>query len=75
MSKVQLTEGLYRVGAIDWPFGSHGWASSAVRAIQQELGQAGIEVLDSDLAFKFVPDRDETKKCTDFGQMVAKRIK
>jgi len=45
-----------------------------VKAIQQELTQAGIDVLDSDLAFKFVPERDEIKKCIDFGKMIAKRI-
>lgn len=68
-------KGLKPKGKLGAAFGSHGWAGGAVRAIQQELGQAGIEVLDSDLAFKFVPDRDETRKCIDFGQMVAKRIK
>jgi len=68
-------KGLKPKGKLGAAFGSHGWAGGAVRAIQQELGQAGIEVLDSDLAFKFVPDRDETQKCIDFGQMVAKRIK
>jgi hypothetical protein len=44
-----------------------------VKAVQQELGQAGIEMLDSDLTFKFVPDEDEIKKCIDFGKLIAKK--
>ena len=51
------------------------FVSVAVKAIHQELGQAGIGVLDSDLAFKFAPDKDEIKKCIDFGKTMAKRIK
>lgn len=68
-------KGLKPKGRLGAAFGSHGWAGGAVKAIQQELSQAGIDVLDSDLAFKFVPDRDEIKKCIDFGKMIAKRVK
>jgi anaerobic nitric oxide reductase flavorubredoxin len=68
-------KGLKPKGKLGAAFGSHGWAGGAVKAIQQEFAQAGIEVLDSDLAFKFVPDRDEIEKCIDFGKMVAKRVK
>ena len=99
MGRVQLAEGAYRVGTIDWNirnfrgYSTHlgttynaylvvdekialietvkapvcdemiarikEFVSVAVKAIQQELGQAGIGVLDSDLAFKFVSDKDE----------------
>ena len=45
-----------------------------MRAIQQELEQAGIEVMESDLASKFVPDKDEIKKCIDFGKMIVRRL-
>ncbi|KPJ52640.1 MAG: lactamase, partial [Dehalococcoidia bacterium DG_18] len=68
-------KGLKPKGKLGAAFGSHGWAGGAVKAIEQELGQAGVEVLDSDLAFKFVPDKDEIKKCIDFGKMIATRIK
>lgn len=67
-------KGLKPKGKLGAAFGSHGWAGGAVRAIQEELAGAGIELLDSDLAFKFVPDRDEIKKCIDFGKIVAKRV-
>jgi len=50
-------------------------ASGALKAIEQELGQAGIEAVDCGLAFKFVPDKDEIKKCAAFGKTIASRIK
>jgi flavorubredoxin len=67
--------GLKPKGKLGAAFGSHGWAGGAAKAVQQELGQAGIEVLDSDLTFKFVPDEDEIRKCIDFGKLIAKKIK
>lgn len=68
-------KGLKPKGKLGAAFGSHGWAGGAVKEIQQELGQAGIEVVDSDLAVKFVPDKDEIAKCIDFGKTIANRIK
>jgi flavorubredoxin len=46
-----------------------------VKAVQQELEQTGIELIDSKLAFKFVPDEGEIQKCVDFGREIAARIK
>jgi len=68
-------KGLKPKGKLGAAFGSHGWAGGAVKAIQQELTQAGVEVLDSDLAIKFVPDKDEIKKCIDFGKSIANMVK
>ena len=57
-------------------FGSHGWAGGgAVKAIQQEMEQTGIEFIDLKLAFRFVPDEAEIQQCVDFGREIAKRIK
>jgi flavorubredoxin len=67
-------KGLKPKGKIGAAFGSYGWAGGAVKAIQQELGQAGIEIIDSDLNFRFVPDEVENEKCIDFGKTIAKRI-
>lgn len=68
-------KGLKPKGKLGAAFGSHGWAGGAVKAIEQELGQAGIDLVASSLAFKFVPDRDEIQKCIDFGKTIASRIK
>ena len=68
-------KGLKPKGKIGASFGSHGWAGGATKAIQQELQDAGIEVVDSGLAFKFVPLKEEMQKCVDFGITIARRIK
>lgn len=67
-------KGLKPKGKLGAAFGSHGWAGGAVKAIEQEFGQAGIELVDSALTVKFVPDKDEIQKCIDFGKTIAKRI-
>jgi len=67
-------KGLRPKGKIGAAFGSHGWAGGAVKAIEQELGQMGVEMVDSGLAFKFVPEPDELQKCFDFGVTIANKI-
>ena len=68
-------KGLKPRNKIGAAFGSHGWGGGAVKAVQQEMEQTGIELIDSKLAFKFVPDEGEIQKCVDFGRDIAKRIK
>jgi anaerobic nitric oxide reductase flavorubredoxin len=68
-------KGLKPKNKIGAAFGSHGWGGGAVKAVQQELEQTGIELIDSKLAFKFVPDEGEIQKCVDFGREMAARIK
>ncbi len=66
-------KGLKPKGKLGAAFGSHGWAGGAVKALEQELGQAGMEVLESDLAIRFVPDEEELDRCFEYGKMVAAR--
>jgi anaerobic nitric oxide reductase flavorubredoxin len=61
-------------GKIGAAFGSHGWAGGAVKAIEQELVQTGVEVVESGLAIKFVPEADELQRCFDFGRTMAQRV-
>ncbi|MFA5055628.1 MAG: flavodoxin domain-containing protein [Dehalococcoidia bacterium] len=68
-------KGLKPKNKIGAAFGSHGWGGGGVKAVQQEMEQAGIELVDSKLAFKFVPDEGEIQKCVDFGREIAARIK
>jgi anaerobic nitric oxide reductase flavorubredoxin len=68
-------KGLKPKNKIGAAFGSHGWGGGAVKAVQQELEQTGIELIDSKLAFKFVPDEGEIQQCVDFGREIAARIK
>jgi len=68
-------KGLKPKNKIGAAFGSHGWGGGGVKAIQQELEETGMELIDSKLAFKFVPDEGEVRKCVDFGREIADRIK
>ena len=68
-------KGLKPRNKIGAAFGSHGWGGGAVKAVQQELEQTGVEFIDSQLAFKFVPDEAEIQKCVDFGREIAAKIK
>jgi len=67
-------KGLRPKGKLGAAFGSHGWAGGAVKLVEQELEQVGVEVLDSGLAFKFVPEAEEIQRCIDFGRSVAGKI-
>ena len=42
-----------------------------MKAVGQELGQLWVDVLDSDPALTFEPDKDEIEKCVGFGREVA----
>jgi len=68
-------KGLKPKNKIGAAFGSHGWGGGGVKAVQQEMEQTGIELIDSKLAFKFVPDEAEIKQCVDFGREIAARVK
>ena len=67
-------KGLKPRGKVGAAFGSHGWAGGAVKQIEEELAKAGVEVIKSDLAVKFVPDEDAIKKCVDFARNLANRL-
>jgi flavorubredoxin len=56
-------------------FGSYGWAGGAVKSIENILKETGIELIQPGLSVKYVPDENETKKCYDFGQDFAYKIK
>ena len=68
-------KGLRPKGKIGAAFGSHGWAGGAVKAIEQELSLTGVELMESGLAFKFVPDENELQECIDFGKAIADKVK
>ncbi|MFC1998575.1 FprA family A-type flavoprotein [Chloroflexota bacterium] len=68
-------KGLKPKNKIGAAFGSYGWAGGAVKQAQQELELAGVEIIDSGLNFKFVPDKSEIDKCVQFGKEIAGKIR
>lgn len=56
-------------------FGSYGWGGGAVRGLMQTAKKAGFETYEPTLEVKWVPDEADLKKCFEFGQQFAQKIK
>jgi anaerobic nitric oxide reductase flavorubredoxin len=56
-------------------FGSYGWGGGAVKAMTEMAQKAGFEVYEQSVQVKYVPDAEDLKKCFEFGQQIAQKIK
>jgi len=56
-------------------FGSYGWGGGAVRGMTEMARKAGFEVHEPSIEVKYVPERGDLKKCFEFGQQIAAKIK
>jgi flavorubredoxin len=56
-------------------FGSYGWGGGAVKGMTEMAQKAGFQVHESSVEVKYVPDQDDLKKCFEFGQQIAAKIK
>ena len=66
-------QGLRPVNKVAGAFGSYGWGGGAMRTIEEKLGKAGIKMAVPTLAVKWVPDKDEIRKCIELGKDIAKK--
>jgi anaerobic nitric oxide reductase flavorubredoxin len=56
-------------------FGSFGWGGGAVKGMVETAKNAGFEVYPQSVEAKYIPDAGELKKCFEFGQQIAQKIK
>lgn len=57
-------------------FSSYGWSSGAAQAIEKELKEAGIELIENPLTFQYYTPSDESiKTCMEFGQNIARKVR
>jgi len=56
-------------------FGSYGWGGGAVRGMEKMAKEFGFDVVEQGVELKWVPTADELKKCFEFGQQIAQKIK
>jgi anaerobic nitric oxide reductase flavorubredoxin len=56
-------------------FGSYGWGGGAVKSMIETAKKAGFEVHETSVEVKYVPDQEDLKKCFEFGQQIAAKIK
>ncbi|MGB5931488.1 MAG: flavodoxin domain-containing protein [Anaerolineae bacterium] len=68
-------KGLRPTGKIGAAFGSYGWAAKAVQQMEEDLQEAGIDVVEAGLSFKFAPHNEEIKRAFEFGKAFARRVK
>ena len=55
-------------------FGSYGWGGGAKREAEAMIKAAGLELVESNLDFKFRPDEIELKKAIEYGKEIAKKV-
>jgi flavorubredoxin len=56
-------------------FGSYGWGGGAVRAMKEMAQKAGFQVYEPSVEVKYIPEQEDLKKCFEFGQQIAAKIK
>jgi len=67
-------QGLRPRNKIAAAFGSYGWGGGAAKTIEEKLEKAGMEIVAPALTVKWVPNRNEIKKCFEFGKEFAKKV-
>ena len=65
-------KGLKRKNLIGQAFGSYGWGGEAIKIIQSELVQLGINLVADAVNAKYVPRPDALVKCRALGQEIGK---
>ena len=68
-------EGLRPRNKLAAAFGSYGWGGGATATIEKSLKIAGMELVAPAMTTKWVPNKTELKKCYEYGQEFAKKIK
>jgi flavorubredoxin len=56
-------------------FGSYGWGGGAVKDMTKMVQKAGFQVNETNVEVKYIPESEDLKKCFDFGQQIAMKIK
>jgi len=69
-------KGLKPIKKIASSFGTYGWSPvQAKNSLNAKLKTTGMEIVESDLFFKWSPDAAELQKCVEFGKSFAAKIK
>ncbi|MBF0202932.1 MAG: FprA family A-type flavoprotein [Desulfamplus sp.] len=55
-------------------FGSYGWSGEAVKILNKEFQDMGMEIVDDGLKVQYVPDKDDLNKCFEMGHKIGQKI-
>jgi len=72
---LEFLKGLKPKGRLTAAFGSFGWAGGAIGEIESLLKETGLEIAQSGVGVKYVPDSTDLKNCFEFGRAFAAKIK
>jgi flavorubredoxin len=56
-------------------FGSYGWGGGAVKNMTEMVQKAGFQTNEQSIEVKYIPESEDLKKCFEFGQQIATKIK
>jgi len=56
-------------------FGSHGWAGGAVGQLEEDLREAGFDVMPSELAVRWAPSEKDLARAREFGRGFAREVR
>lgn len=56
-------------------FGCYGWHSESVRIMNEELKNAGFELMSEGITANWNPDEQSIKACFDYGKLIAGKLK
>jgi flavorubredoxin len=55
-------------------FGSFGWAGGAVAGMEKMITESGVEISQPALSCKYMPDKEESGRCYEFGKAFGAKI-
>ncbi len=56
-------------------FGSYGWGGGAVKNMTEMAQKAGFQTHETSIEVKYIPESEDLKKCFEYGQQIAAKIK
>ena len=68
-------KGLRPQGKIGVAFGSYGWGGGATKAIIEELKATGVEVIEPEIKYPYLPDKEELEQCKELGKRIVAKVK
>lgn len=71
---LEFVKGLKPKGRIAGLFGSFGWAGGAVASMEKVVKESGVDIAIAPVAFKYMPDGNDLKKCYDYGKEFAGKL-
>jgi flavorubredoxin len=71
---LEFLKGLKPKNRMACAFGSFGWGGGAVSNIENIIAESGIEISQPAFSCKYMPDKEETGRCYEFGRAFGEKV-